>query len=327
MGSVTIGRDLAAGQDISLDLRRALHMAVQGATRSGKSSLAYSWLGGLAPDVQAGRVILTGVDPSGLLLGPWAAYRGASLRVIGTGTPTAYIDVLGQIVAEMDRRIARLHRAGLDQWPPTASTVLVVVEELPAIAPLLDADDAAQGRKPADKLGKRWTALLGRLLAEGAKAGVRLLLIAQRFAVGEGLRGTDRGNIGTRVSLRVSDRTSVAFLHEGIDASMANSVAGFRPGYALIERPGEPLTTMVADFTTYAQYRQRLSRVRVQGTTELSEGVSAQRTAQRSAAGSEACGGASATPATCVADGHYARRPAPMTGASTVASTVAGGRR
>lgn len=326
MGSVTIGRNSLTGQDISVDPRTSLHCAVQGATRSGKSSLAYTWLGGLAPDVDAGRVILCGVDPSGLLLGPWAAYRGASLRVIGTGQPTAYVDVLGQIVAEMDRRISRLHRAGLDQWPLSASTVLVVIEELPAVGPLLDADDAAEGRKPADKLGKQWTALLGRLLAEGAKAGVRLLLIAQRFAVGEGLRGTDRGNIGTRITLRVSDRASVAFLHEGIDATTATSVAGFRAGQALIERPGEPLTTMLADYTTYAQYRDRLSRVRGEDTTDRREGVSAQRTAQRSGAGSGAGGGDSATSATCVAGGLNTRRPAPMPGASVVASTVAGGR-
>lgn len=69
---VVVGRAENSGT-VALDPLGCLHMAVQGATRSGKSVLCYGYLSALAnrPDV-----LVCGIDPTGILLTPFAKGRG-----------------------------------------------------------------------------------------------------------------------------------------------------------------------------------------------------------------------------------------------------------
>lgn len=272
---VVIGRSLVTGEDVALDLRVASHVGISGQTRSGKSVAAYGILGGLAPFFAEGSAKLFGADPSGLLLQPFAGGYGG-VRVLGTERPAAYVEMLGQVVEGMDQRIAWLRRRHLDQWPVFdrgRPLVVVVIEEMPALLPILEADDKAAGRKPADRLAPQWTALLNRLLAESAKAGIRLVLLAQRFAVGEGLSGTARGNVATALTFRVGDRTSVQFLHEGIGPEVADEALDFRPGQCFVQSPAHALDRMLTDRITYDEFSCRVRSVRrTSSTTERQRG-------------------------------------------------------
>ncbi|MGL5862214.1 MAG: hypothetical protein ACRCY9_13260, partial [Phycicoccus sp.] len=72
-GPVVVGR-WDDGTDLAVDVvGDAWHLAIQGATRSGKSALCYTLLGAYAarPDV-----LVCGLDPSGVLLSPWRTGRG-----------------------------------------------------------------------------------------------------------------------------------------------------------------------------------------------------------------------------------------------------------
>ncbi|OLM28244.1 hypothetical protein Ae717Ps2_6731c [Pseudonocardia sp. Ae717_Ps2] len=71
------------------------------------------------------------------------------------------------------------------------------------------ADSASTTKDP---IGKRIRALIGRLLAEGAKAGYRLVLIVQR-AEAAIVGAFERAMCSLRISFRTDNRASVELLH------------------------------------------------------------------------------------------------------------------
>lgn len=242
---VGVGED---GRPVTLELGPAAHMVVQGTTGSGKSVGLYSLLGQVvrAPDVR-----VTGVDPTGLLLGPWAGRRVLPIGnipgpVCGTADPGRYVLVLDQLVREMDRRIANLP-AGADQVElgPDCPVLLVVLEEHPATLRILDGHDP--------KLGKLYRALVGRLLAEGRKAGVRVVLVTQR-ADAAIVGAYERGQASHRISFRVDSLDAVRMLHPDGTADVVAEHATAPAGVALLTAPGVPLTRLRAPWVTYAAY-------------------------------------------------------------------------
>src|SRR5690606_18066840 len=113
--------------DLSIDLAAANHIAVQGITRSGKSMLATQII---AFAVQHPNINVSGIDPSGLLLGE------IRNTVNGTEHLTDAALLLESLVTEMDDRIRTLRRSGndkLDSYTPTTPLLLVVLEELPGL--------------------------------------------------------------------------------------------------------------------------------------------------------------------------------------------------
>ena len=87
----------------------------------------------------------------------------------------------------------------------------MVLEEYPGELKQLRDFDAAQDRKRGERLEPTARAAVGRLVAEGAKAGVRVLLLAQR-ADAEFIDGASRSNFAARVSFRVDNADAVRML-------------------------------------------------------------------------------------------------------------------
>lgn len=250
--AVTVGR-VDDGSQLVVDLADAWHLAIQGMTRSGKSVLTYTLLGSLAHRPEA---LVCGLDPTGILLGPWRDAPGAELRHLGTADMATAGEVAARIVAEMDRRIAWLMRSGLDKVPdptPDLPVLVVVLEEYPGLLAAAEADDAAQGRKPAERVAPRIKAGVRRLIQEGAKAGVRVVLLAQRMDASI-VGGAERSNLGTRISLRVDNGDAVRMLHASAGPDLVDGLANAEPGKGLIETPGHSARWFKADLLTYEQY-------------------------------------------------------------------------
>jgi hypothetical protein len=234
------------GRPVRIRLDSAAHLIGQGASGSGKSVGTYGMLAQLvdAPDVR-----VVGSDITGLLLGPWADRPRSGIgfwHALGTANPTQHVTVLERVVDEMDDRIANMP-PGCDAIPITPDTplILCVIEETPGLYRLLgNADKDTE---------KRARALVGRLLGEGRKAGVRVLMITQR-ADASIVGGYERGQASHTFSFRVDSLTGLQMLHSEISPDVAAEHATAEPGIALLSAPGVPLCRFGAPFTTYAQY-------------------------------------------------------------------------
>lgn len=225
------------GQGIWLDWTTVPHAIVQGATRSGKSVWCYSVLAQLA---RRPEVLIAGSDPSGLLLGrPFEGTVHREWQATGSGNVTEHLELLRRLVAEMDRRITELPARSdtLTTFSAQSPLLVVVLEEFPGLLRLASTLPTPRGEA---KLGDQLRAGFGRLVSEGHKVGLRLVVISQR-ADATLLGGFERGQLGLRVSFRVTDPEALVMLHpEGRDYFRQHTHAP--PGIALFETPGTPLT-------------------------------------------------------------------------------------
>lgn len=255
-GSVTVGR-AEDDTDVTVSVFQPWHVAVQGATRSGKSAFCYGLLGAYASHPA---VMVCGLDPSGILLGPFMPGRGAAWIATGTRDMAAHALAIEGVVVEMDRRIEYLTRQGLDKlehFTPAMPVLMVVEEEYPGLLSAARSEDDAAGRGPGEKVAARIERAVGRLQKEGAKVGVVQLTLAQRMSA-KAVDTDDRSNYGHRLTLRVDNADAVTMLHDGVDRAMVEQVRQFPPGMGLVEAPGRPLVRWRSDFTTYAQYLARV---------------------------------------------------------------------
>jgi hypothetical protein len=246
-GHLVLGVD-EYGQVVSVALDEVTNMVVQGATRSGKSAGCYALLGQLAQRrARHGDVDVTGIDPTGLLLGPWGAHpRG--WRAIGTDDPAdRYRAALQGVVDEMDRRIATLP-ARRDSVVISAECPLIVVvlEEWPAVARLV-----GHSRTKPSPIHQ----LVSRLLAEGSKAGIRVVTVVQR-AEADVVGTFERDQALTRLSYGCSDLNTLKMLHGGDISHDVADLHGTSPkGVALLTAPGIPLRRIRAPWIgSYGAY-------------------------------------------------------------------------
>jgi S-DNA-T family DNA segregation ATPase FtsK/SpoIIIE len=233
------------GTDITADPVDLPHMIAQGQTRSGKSAWCYALLAQLAamPDVT-----VAGVDASGLLLRPFAGSHHAAAQVCGLAELPRVETVLAELVAEMDRRIAAI-APGWDRVITHLGEPLVVVvlEEWPGVLRALDASAEA-------KIGKRVRGLVARLLAESPKAGMRVVMVAQR-AEATLIGGAERAQLAARLSFRSDSPDSVKLLHPHAAADLAEHHADAADGVALLTMPGRPLSRVRAPWIGgYGEY-------------------------------------------------------------------------
>lgn len=231
---------------------QSAHTIVQGVTRSGKSVFTYGVLAQLAADPAA---IVAGCDPTGLLWRPFAGSRHADWQVSGVADHRAHEALLARLVDEMDRRIAALPldrdtiEIGLD-----TPMILVVLEEL---AGLLRCMDGAKSGK--EDPGKTFRAAMARLLAEGAKVGIRVLILVQR-AEAAIIGAFERAMCSLRISFRVDNRASVELLHPGTPTELADQHTTALPGIALMSAPGRDLTRFRAPYLGgYAEYARAVA--------------------------------------------------------------------
>lgn len=252
MVALTPGRGVLLGCDeggaqIRVEPADLPHTICQGVTRSGKSVWTYGLLAQLAhrPAVQ-----LAGCDPTGLLWRPFAGTRHADWLASGLASLDAHEKVLRGVVDEMDARIRTLP---LDrdtiEISPDRPLIVVVLEELPGLLRVLDAVKTRD-----DDPGKRFRALMARLLAEGAKAGIRVVILAQR-AEAAVVGAFERAMCSLRISFRTDNRASVELLHPGADPARADAHTTALPGIALMSRPGHELTRFRGPYLGgYAEY-------------------------------------------------------------------------
>jgi S-DNA-T family DNA segregation ATPase FtsK/SpoIIIE len=213
------------------DWRSVGHMIVQGSTRSGKSAFTYALLAQLSECA-----VIGGSDPTGLLFRPFAGTRHEQWQASGLVDLGAHEYALTAAVEEMDKRIRDIpaHR---DTVPPSVPLLVIVLEELPGLLRALDVADKDRG--------KRCRALIARLLAEGAKAGLRVVMLAQR-AEASIIGAAERAQASLRLSFRVDNRASVELLHPGCPPAVADAHTAALPGIGLLTAPGRPLTRLRA---------------------------------------------------------------------------------
>lgn len=263
-GPVLIGRD-ESGAEITSDPAELGHVAVQGATGSGKSGFLYSLLAQLAERARAGYPLAVGgVDPSGLLLRP---FRGS---LLGLSDPAEVERYLSAAVDDMDARTAAMPE-DRDVLVPDEEHPLrfLILEEYPGLLRWLDAIDV--------KAGKRCRAYVARLLAEGRKAGIRVVLVAQRAEAGV-IGSTERGQCSTRLSFRVDNTDAARLLHPDATPELAAAHAAERPGIALLSAPGRPVCRIrapwIGGYSTFVHRcaDERSSRLEGHGSAETDKG-------------------------------------------------------
>ncbi|WP_288833903.1 FtsK/SpoIIIE domain-containing protein [uncultured Corynebacterium sp.] len=247
---VSIGHSLDRGP-ISVDLVSEAHFLITGQTRSGKSVFTYALLSQLAlmPHVR-----VVGVDFSGILMRPFAQRIPDPQVVNGGDDAEKAVQMLTWLKSEMDRRNARLAETSLDKWSefsPGFPLICCVLEEFPGTVARIKAADA--GKKPADRLLPRWQALVASLMAEGAKAGIRLILIAQRPDA-EIVGGAARENMPVRIAFKQSSGEAYRMLYPDIESAEIERVKMQPPGVGMFESPRLSRRIFKGPYVDYAAY-------------------------------------------------------------------------
>lgn len=243
-GSIVLGVD-ERGDVLAVPPVELTHIIAAGATRSGKSAWTMSLIAQLvaSPDV-----LVVGLDPTGLLLDPLGPHR---MRAIGTEDDPAgrYLVAVDAVVREMDRRIVELRRIRprTDVIPvgPEFPLIVLIVEEGAAVAKIC----GHTATKPSD-VHKG----LGRLLAEGAKAGIRVVTLVQR-AEATVIGSFERDQAMTRLTFAVNDPNTIKMLHNGVPDEVMQTHGAVAKGAALLTMPGVSLVRMRAPWIGgYAAY-------------------------------------------------------------------------
>lgn len=236
------------------------HIALQGQSRSGKSTLAYRYLGGLAHYPE---VAVAGVDPSSLLLHPFNGAPHRNWRHLGALDFNEATAKLYRLTDEMDRRIANLLFRDLDKledFTVDRPLILVVMEEYPGTLAGAKSEDDVLARKPHERVAPQIARCVKRLVQEGAKVGMRVFLLAQR-ATAETLDGDTRSNCATRITMRVDNATAVRLLHEDCPDELVAQCRRFEPGVGIIERPGHEIMRFRTDLVDYQWYLDKVRAV------------------------------------------------------------------
>ena len=235
----------------------AAHIAVQGQNGSGKSAFTYALLSQLAA---ADDVLITGSDITGLVLGrAWNNTRHGIHQATGTDDLEEHAALLEDLVGVMDARLADIPPRQ-DKVTPTSETptVLVVLEEFPG---LLRAADALPRPKRGEGIpvGDRIRTAVLRLLSEGRKAAVRVLMLAQRFEATAVGGGYARDQFALRLSFRVP-ADSLEMLH-GTDARQLGAEhANAAPGIAYLSGLGRDCERIRVPYLgDYGEYCDRIA--------------------------------------------------------------------
>ena len=250
-----IGRD-SWGDDVFLDIALPSHVICQGGTRSGKSVFAYCLLARVSV---LRNVLVGGCDPSGLLLHPWRNAPKPHLRSFGNGV-AAHEAALRQLTLELDRRVGDLLAEGVDKvdWNDSRTPIiLVVLEEYPGLLVLAEAHDGAEGLRGKTSLAASIRRSVARLVQEGAKAAIRVLLLTQR-ADAAIVGGAERSNFGTRISFRLDNGDAVRMLHPQATDDIIRRILKSVQGVGYIDTPRLDATFFRSDYVEYRDYTRSI---------------------------------------------------------------------
>lgn len=143
------------------------HLFIAGVTGSGKGSILWSLLRGLAPAISAGTVRVWALDPKG---GMELAFGRPMFTRFAAESSEAMVRLLEDAVAVMDDRAQRM--AGITRLHvPTVAEpmILLIVDELASLT----------AYEPDRKLRERATAALSALLTKGRAVAVVVVAAAQ----------------------------------------------------------------------------------------------------------------------------------------------------
>ena len=244
----TIGRR-ASGGDATINLVDASHIIVQGQTRSGKSHFLRVLLAHLAGK---NTVQVWGIDPGTSLLAPVAEATHTERFSLGYNPETTY-KLLKNLVDEMDNRLHTLRTQKMDKYEEFSESmplIVVVLDEYAGIISQLNNYDSEH--KPAERLSTKAKVLINRLVAEGAKVGLRVIVSTQR-ADTQSVDGSIRAQFATRLTFNVDNADAVRMLHPNA-TDTAEDVAAFPPGRALMRYDLNTETVQV-DLLSYEEYR------------------------------------------------------------------------
>lgn len=242
------------GGDIHLDFSDATHTIIQGSTRSGKSVLMYAVLAQIARSPHAE---IWGCDPNRVLLAPLANTlddEERNRRFVVGNNPQEALQMLERVTALMDARIESLVPRRLEkiaEFTPEEPVIIVVLEEYAGLM----AQALIEDKKSHAEIKK----LVGRLFAEGAKAGVRMVMILQR-AEASIIDGATRANAMQRITLGVDNGDSVRMLHEGLDPETAEAITHFKNGRFIINQHRENRVGQ-ADLLEYTDYLDAMDKL------------------------------------------------------------------
>lgn len=242
---VLLGQD-ENGDRITLAPAELPHIAAQGQTRSGKSSLLYSLAAQL---VRSPAVLIAGIDPARAVLRPFTGTRHADWQCLGVSDIDAVDRCIGRLVDELDRRLELIpDDADVLPLSPEMPLMPVLIDEYPSVLRRLDMVDPRG-------VAKRVRAGVARLLCESHKIGFRCVLAAQR-AESNILGGEVRAQCGGRISFRVDNAETLKLLH--VDAAEFIIDQSTAPaGTAICDLPGRATCRIrvphVGDYPRYVQ--------------------------------------------------------------------------
>ncbi|MGW6917865.1 FtsK/SpoIIIE domain-containing protein [Kitasatospora sp. NPDC054939] len=186
---------LEDGRAWTIDLRRAPHWLIVGATRSGKSTLIAALVKGLAPQ----RAALFGIDLKGGM--ELSLFEDRLSALASTRTEAARL--LAELVAETEARMQLCRSVGARSiWDLPGKLrkmpIVVIVDEVAELYLMATREDKAE-------VGEISTNLL-RLAQLGAALGVHLIIAGQRVGsdLGPGVTAL-RAQLAGRICHRVSD--------------------------------------------------------------------------------------------------------------------------
>ena len=239
------------------------HLAIQGQSRSGKSSLLYGVIGQL---LSKGHFVC-GVDPAGNLFKSWPPRRlpdgtdSSSLIANGLADLQQLRTVLDGLLGLLDGRLETLGQSPADKLRPDDlrhPPVFVVLDEFAGLVSLVKTADQTLGKD--EKLSPLLETVKDRLLAEGLKVNLVMIISTQRFDASI-LGGAARSNIRTRVTLRVDNADAIRMLHDSVPDDLRAAIPSFPAGRGVVEGASDAfeLREMRAPFTRYEEYRAVLA--------------------------------------------------------------------
>ncbi|AQX81542.1 hypothetical protein BWO91_17635 [Plantibacter flavus] len=198
----SIGIDESGG-DVQMNLAESAHIMIAGATRSGKSVLTYSLLAHVIRMGTSARLLVA--DPNDTTIAPFEHLVSWSTN---SQHPAEPIAMLRWVREEMVRRQSILRSMERDKFSSFSP-------ELPLLVVVID--EAANYMRSSDgKAAAEFNAELMQVVAQGAKSGVRLVLITQR-PDSTILPTSVRAQLSARFSFRLEDRETAKMIFPDLE--------------------------------------------------------------------------------------------------------------
>lgn len=248
----------STGQQVEFDVCDPINIAIQGMTRSGKSSGAYHLVGNMAS--LDGCVRLWVIDPTEVLGAPLSGHKALAQMCNGTDSPESAVKLVEELLGCLKHRVSKLWERRIDKVNDFSESYplnVLVIEELPGVVEWLNDDDMAEGRKGRKKLVPRFLKALRQIMGQGLKVGCCVVLLAQRFDASI-ITGQARSNIGVRICLRVDDSAAVEMLFPSADRGMCDQLATVPRGRGFITTPDVRAKRFRLFHTDYAGYLRLL---------------------------------------------------------------------